>query len=143
MNTWLKLCQTICIFNNMYASVAETYISVYNYIINLISVCIGHGIHCSLHCLGFSWVANTPNIMANTVKPWAKIRPLINSWDCLVLPWWKARSPYARAPAVPRQPGREADTWLLMVKDTKKSMSLWDEVKSKQAQFVQPIHTKT
>lgn len=61
------------------------------------------------HCLGFRAVTNTPTTMATTVKPWAKIRPLISSWDCLVLPWWKARSPHVRAPAVPKHPGRGRD----------------------------------
>lgn len=53
----------------------------------------------------FRAVANTPKIIATTVKPCAKIRPLIRSWDCRVLPCLKARRPYINAPAVPRQPG--------------------------------------
>lgn len=58
-----------------------------------------------LHSLRFTAVTTTPKIMATTVKPWAKIRALIDSWDCLVFPWWKERRPYIRAPAVPKQPG--------------------------------------
>lgn len=52
----------------------------------------------------FRAVVNTPKIIATTVKPCAKIRPLIRSWDCRVLPCLKARRPYINAPAVPRQP---------------------------------------
>lgn len=65
----------------------------------------GRGVEYVLHCLGFKAVAKTPKMIATTVKPWAKMRPLISSWDCLVFPWWKARSPYISAPAVPKQPG--------------------------------------
>lgn len=61
----------------------------------------------SRHCLGFSAVAATPTIIATTVKPWAKIRALISSWDCRVLPRLKALRPQINAPAVPKQPEEE------------------------------------
>lgn len=64
------------------------------------------GESCSVfHGLDLTAVVTTPKMMANTVKPWAKMRPLIKSCDCLVFPWWKARRPYISAPAVAKQPG--------------------------------------
>lgn len=60
-----------------------------------------------LYYLLFRPVVKTPTTMATTVNPWAKIRPRIISWDCLVFPWWKARRPYISTPAVPKKPGKE------------------------------------
>lgn len=78
------------------------------------------GESCSVfHGLDLTAVVTTPKMMATTVKPWAKMRPLIKSCDCLVFPWWKARRPYISAPAVAKQPGGgETKTGLMGIQRT-------------------------